>query len=52
VTRPATAWLGLRVGSPSSSVRLAAAGDEDVELLLVAAPVAVPLFDSYRRRSR
>jgi transcriptional regulator with XRE-family HTH domain len=32
--------------------RLAAVGDEDVELLLVAAPVAAPLFDSYRRRSR
>jgi len=30
--------------------RLAAAGDEDVELLLVAAPVAAPLFDSYLRR--
>jgi quercetin dioxygenase-like cupin family protein len=32
--------------------RLAAGGDEDVELLLVAAPVAAPLFDSYRQRPR
>jgi transcriptional regulator with XRE-family HTH domain len=32
--------------------RLAAAGDEDVELLLVAAPVAAPLLRSYRRRPR
>jgi transcriptional regulator with XRE-family HTH domain len=34
------------------SHRLAASGDEDVELLLVAAPVTAPLFDSYLRRSR
>jgi len=32
--------------------RLAAADEEDVEVLLVATPVAAPLFDSYLRRSR
>lgn len=32
--------------------RLAAASEEDVELLLVAAPSPSPLFDSYRRRAR
>ncbi|WP_067793565.1 helix-turn-helix domain-containing protein [Actinomadura formosensis] len=31
--------------------RLAAAGAADTELLLVAAPVAAPLFDSYLRRT-
>jgi hypothetical protein len=30
---------------------LAAAGREDVELLLVAAPAPAPLFESYLRRA-